>query len=63
MISITAAALDVIFSILPKGSALQTVSDGQNYLVELDRRTLDRLIATRGPGESYSDVILRLARV
>jgi hypothetical protein len=28
----------------------------------LDRKALDQLTAPRGPGESYSDVILRLAR-
>jgi hypothetical protein len=28
----------------------------------LDRKTLDWLTALRGPGESYSDVILRLAK-
>jgi hypothetical protein len=27
----------------------------------LDRVTVDRLARLRGPGESYSDVILRLA--
>jgi hypothetical protein len=27
-----------------------------------DRKTLDRLTALRGPGESNSDVILRLAK-
>jgi hypothetical protein len=26
------------------------------------RKTLDRLTALRGPGESYSDVILKLAK-
>jgi hypothetical protein len=33
---------------------------GVRFLV--DRRTLDRLTALRGRGESYSDVILRLAK-
>ena len=33
---------------------------GVRFLV--DRKTLDQLTALRGPGESYSDVILRLAR-
>jgi hypothetical protein len=32
---------------------------GVRFLV--DRKTLDRLRSLRGPGESYSDVILRLA--
>jgi hypothetical protein len=30
-------------------------------LIWLDVRVVDRLTALRGPGESYSDVILRLA--
>jgi hypothetical protein len=32
---------------------------GVRFLV--DRKTLDRLTALRGPGESYSDIILRIA--
>ena len=32
------------------------------YPLILDPKTLDRLTAARGPGESYSDVILRLAK-
>jgi hypothetical protein len=28
----------------------------------LDRKFVDRLQALRGPGESYSDVILRVAK-
>jgi hypothetical protein len=36
--------------------------DGKGgYLVTLPRGVLDRLKALRGPGESYSDVILRVA--
>ncbi len=30
--------------------------------IRLDRKFVDRLGALRGPGESYSDVILRLAK-
>ncbi len=32
---------------------------GVRFIV--DHKTLDRLTALRGPGESYSDVIMRLA--
>jgi hypothetical protein len=32
-----------------------------DYFIWLDPRYVDRLRAMRGPGESYSDVILRLA--
>jgi hypothetical protein len=34
--------------------------EGQRYIL-LDRAVVDRLGVMRGPGESYSDVILRLA--
>jgi hypothetical protein len=61
-ISITDAAFAVMFSTLPKGSAIEVRPDGQDYLVTLDRRVLDRLNARRRPGESYSDMILRLAK-
>jgi hypothetical protein len=30
--------------------------------VVVDRKTLDRWTALRGPGEGYSDVILRMAK-
>jgi hypothetical protein len=33
---------------------------GERY-VRLDAATVDRLGAMRGPGESYSDIILRIA--
>ena len=36
--------------------------DGGGVRLTLDRKTLDWLTALRGPGESYSDVILRLAK-
>jgi hypothetical protein len=35
---------------------------GGDLHIWLDPRVLDRLKALRGPGESYSDVILRLAK-
>ena len=62
-ISITLAAFEAIKSTLP--------DDADAFPPELDERggvrfvvghkTLDHLTALRGPGESYSDVILRLA--
>ena len=36
--------------------------DGGGVRLTLDRKTLDWLTALRGPGESYGDVILRLAK-
>jgi hypothetical protein len=35
--------------------------DLNGYALLLDRKTIDRLAAVRGPGESYSYVIIRLA--
>ena len=35
--------------------------DGRGNVRWLDRKFVDRLGQMRGPGESYSDVILRLA--
>jgi len=40
--------------------ALRSPSGG--FYLLLDRMTLNRLTAARGPGESYSDAILRLAK-
>ena len=39
-------------------------SKGRNgwMRIWLDRKFVDRLLALRGPGESYSDVILRVAK-
>jgi len=62
-ISITAEAFAAIASTLPAGYAGVARSDGKGgYLVTLDPTILARLTAARGPGESYSDVILRLAK-
>ena len=57
------AAFEAIKSTLPDDAdAFRPKLDergGVRFLV--DHKTLDRLTALRGPGESYSDVILRLA--
>ena len=59
--SINAAAFAAIEATVPKGSRAEARPDGKGgYLVTLDRDVLDRLI--RGPGESYSDVILGWSR-
>jgi hypothetical protein len=53
-----------IASTLAKGSTADARSDGSGgYLVTLERRVLDRLPAMRRPGESCSEVILKLAAV
>ena len=62
-IAITEAAFEAIAATLPLGSVGfegQVDAKGQR-LIWLDRAVVDRLAALRGPGESYSDVILRIA--
>jgi hypothetical protein len=62
-ISITPAAFAAIASTLPKGSTVAgRPDDDEGYLVTLDQHALDRLRARRRRGESYNDVILRLAK-
>jgi hypothetical protein len=61
-ISITPAAFAAIASTLPKGATIVGRPHGRGYVVTLDERGFDRLTAARRPGESMSDVILRLAR-
>ena len=63
-ISITAAAFEAIAATLPFGSAgfeREPDAKGERQ-IWLEQRFVDRLCAMRGPGESYSDVILRLAK-
>jgi hypothetical protein len=58
----TAEAYEAVSATLPDDSeAFPPQLDergGVRFLV--DHKTLDRLTALRGPGESYSDVILRM---
>jgi hypothetical protein len=42
-------------------SAEPRLDEGGGFKITLDRHTLDRLAALRGPGESYSDVIVRMS--
>ena len=58
-ITITPAAYEAIRATLPHGAPRSIGPDGQ-MRIWLDRRIVDRLRALRGPGESYSDVIIRL---
>jgi hypothetical protein len=62
-ISITQAAFDAIAATLLFGSVnYETkISAKGKRLIWLDVRVVNRLRAQRGPGESYSDIILRLA--
>jgi len=61
-ISISAEALCAIAAPLPEGREADRRPDGKGgYSVTLPRAMLDRLKSLRGPVESYSNVILRVA--
>jgi hypothetical protein len=62
-ISITEQGFLAIASTLALGSVgfENPVNENGERLIWLDRAVVDRLRSLRGPGESYSDVILRLA--
>jgi hypothetical protein len=61
-IVITPAAFDAIAATLPLGSVgYEAERDAQgNCFVWLDEGTVNKLGAMRGPGEGYSEVIIRL---
>ena len=62
-LNITPSAFEAIAATPPLGSVgveAQLNAKGER-LIWLDGRTVDRITALRRPGESYSDVILRLA--
>jgi hypothetical protein len=61
-ISITPAAFEAIASTLKLGSAAVEpyTNERGERTVWLEDTMADRLAAMRGPGESYSDAILRL---
>jgi hypothetical protein len=63
-IAISPAAFEAIAVTLPSGSMMyeqQLSANGERW-VWIPRRVVDTLAALRGPGESYSDVIVRLAK-
>jgi hypothetical protein len=61
-IAITQAAFDAIVRALPGSVGYENaVNEKGQRLIWLDRAVVDRFKALRGPGESYSDVIMRLA--
>jgi hypothetical protein len=62
-IAIPQAAFDAIAKTLPLGSIgyENAVNEKGERLIWLEPSMVDRLRAMRGPGESWSDVILRLA--
>jgi hypothetical protein len=62
-IAITQAAFDAIAATLPVGSTgyENKVNEKGERLIWVERRMLDKLNSYRRAGETYSDVILRLA--
>ena len=62
-IAITQAAFDAIAATLPLGSVSyeNAVNERGERYVWLPPKVVDRLKAQRRPGESYSDVVLRIA--
>jgi hypothetical protein len=61
-IAISQAAFDAIASTLAFGSVgyENQINERGERLIWLEPNVVDRLRAMRGPGESFSDVILRL---
>jgi hypothetical protein len=62
-IAISQAAFDAIAKTVPLGSVdyeNKVNEKGERY-VWLEPQVINRLRAMRGPGEGYSDVILRIA--
>ena len=62
-IAISVEAFEAISRTLPLGSVgyENKINERGERLIWLEPNVVDRLRALRGPGESYSDVILRLA--
>jgi len=62
-IAITAESFDAIVRTMPLGSVgyENAVNEKGKRYVWLAPEVVDRLRAMRGPGESYSDVIVRIA--
>ena len=62
-IAITLAAFEAIAATVPLGSVgyENATNEKGERLIWLEPGVVDRLKAMRGPGESYSDVILRIA--
>jgi hypothetical protein len=58
---ITQAAFDAIAKTLGSVGYENETNEKGERLIWLDQSVVDRLRSLRGPGESYSDVILRLA--
>jgi hypothetical protein len=64
-IAISQAAFEAIAATLPLGSVgyENEINENGERLIRLDHSVVARLRAIRGPGESYSEVILRLGLI
>jgi hypothetical protein len=61
-ISITAEAFEAIRATLPHHDAPPSMGPDGLIRIWLDPKVADELGRARGPGESYSDVIIRFAK-
>src|SRR5580704_342757 len=63
-VALTDAAYDAIASTLPKGAARWPMQrDRGKCFIQVEAAVVDRMRAMRRPGESYSQVILRLVEL
>ena len=61
-IAITATAYAAIRESLPPAGSRPPQKVGDLYLVSVPTDTMDKRAALRRPGESFSDVIVRIAK-
>ena len=63
-VALTDAAYDAVASTLPKGAARWPMQrDRGQCFIQVEAAVVDRMRAMRRPGESYSQVILRLVEL
>jgi hypothetical protein len=63
-VALTDVAYDAIASTLPKGAARWPMQrDRDQCFIQVEAGVVDRMRAMRRPGESYSQVILRLVEL
>jgi hypothetical protein len=63
-VALTSAAYDAIASTLPKGAARWPMQRDQGQcFIQVEAAVVGRMRAMRRPGESYSQVILRLVEL
>jgi hypothetical protein len=63
-VALTGAVYDAIASTLPKGAARWPLQrDRGRCFIQVEAAVVDRMRAMRRPGESYSQVILRLVEL